>query len=67
MDNRQKHVKEEDVELATLYKESNPDKPRWQVGMLLEQDGIGLGHHTHSGCEDRVEYINLVLDNIMPE
>ena len=67
MANRQKHVKPEDVEIATLYKEVNPNFDREDLGRLLESEGLGVGHHTHSGCEDQVEYINLVLDSVMPE
>ncbi len=59
-----KHVKEEDVEIAKLYKESNPKLDRGALGTLLEHEGLGIGHHTHSGCADRCEYINLVLDRI---
>lgn len=62
-----KHVKEEDVEIAALYHESNPNLVRWKIGLLLEQDGLGLDHHTHSGCWNREEYINLVIDRVMPE
>lgn len=62
-----KHVKEEDVEIAVLYKDNNPGLDRARLGVLLEKEGLGVSHHTHSGCADRVEYINLVLDRIMPE
>ena len=62
-----KHVKEEDVEICRLYHESNPDLAREKIGLLLENDGLGIDHHTHSGCWNREEYINLVLDRVMPE
>lgn len=62
-----KHVKDEDAEIAAMYRDENPGLHRGDLGVLLEKEGLGAGHHTHSGCSDKVEYINLVLDRIFQE
>ncbi len=62
-----KHVKREDVEIAQLYLDENSKLGREGLGRLLEREGLGANHHAHSGCTDQVEYINLVLDEVLPE
>jgi len=57
----------EDVELATLYRESFPDLDRGRLGLLLEREGLGVDHYLHSGLPDRIEYINRVLDKMIAE
>ncbi len=59
---QQKHIGVEDLEIVRLFKAGNPQMDRGEFGTLLHQSGLGIGHHTHSGCADRLEYINLVLD-----
>lgn len=60
-------AKPEDVELARTFADSL-GLDRGQLGTYLFKGGMGIGHHAHnSGCADRIEYINLVLDEIMPE
>ena len=63
----QKLVKDEDVELAKLYMADHPGISRGEFGVLLEKEGLGVNHHTFSGCANRVEYINFILDKVMPE
>ncbi|MEK9179930.1 MAG: hypothetical protein AAB897_00775 [Patescibacteria group bacterium] len=60
----EKHIKGEDLEIAKLYQKEHPDLDRDKLGVLLEREGFGADHHKFSGCSDRAEYINLVLDKI---
>ena len=62
-----KRPKIEDLQLAALYRDDNPHLGREKLGALLEKDGLGVGHHAHSNCYSRAEYINLILDAIFPE
>ncbi len=62
-----KHISAEDLEVAQLYQAEHPQLDRGYLGTLLERDGLGINHHTHSGCANRVEYINLILDRLFPE
>ena len=64
---QQRYVKKEDIELAKLYVAGHPGFSRGELGILLEKEGLGINHHTFSGCADRVEYINFILDKAMPE
>lgn len=59
-----KKIKREDIAIALVYWKENPATTREQLGKRLEDEGLAVNHHTFSGCRDKFEYINLILDQV---